>query len=32
MEITKIPDAEFNIMVIRMLKGIRGRMDNLSDN
>ena len=32
MEATKIPDAEFKIIVIRMLKDLRGGMDDLSEN
>ena len=32
MEATKITDAEFKIMVIRMLKNLKGRMDDLSEN
>ena len=30
MEVTKIPDLEFKIMVIRKLKDLRGRMDDLN--
>ena len=30
MKATKIPDAEFKTMVIRMLKEIKGKMDKLS--
>ena len=32
MEATKIPDAEFKIILIRMLKDLRGKMDDLSKN
>ena len=32
MEATKIPDAEFKTMVIRMLKELRKRMDDLIEN
>ena len=32
MQATKIPDAEFKTMVIRLLKDLRGRKDNLSEN
>ena len=31
-EATKIPNAEFRTMVIRMLKNPRGRMDDFSEN
>ena len=30
MEERKIPDTEFKTMVIKMLKDLRGRMDDLS--
>ena len=32
LEATKIPDAEFKTMVIKMLKDLRGTIDNLSEN
>ena len=32
MEATKILDVEFKTMVIRMLKDLRGTMDDISDN
>ena len=32
MKLTKIPDVEFKITVIRMLKDLKGRMDDLSEN
>ena len=32
MEISKILDAEFKTLVIRMLKELRGRVDELSEN
>ena len=32
MESTKIPDAEFKTVVIKMLKDIRGRMDDFTEN
>ena len=32
MESTKIPDAEFKTIVIRMLKDLRRRIDDLSRN
>ena len=32
MEANQIPDAEFKIIVIRMHKDLRGRMDDLSEN
>ena len=32
MKISNLPDTEFKTMVIRMLKGLRGRMDELSEN
>ena len=32
MEATKIPDAEFKTMVIKMLKDLRGGMDDPSEN
>ena len=32
MEATEIPDVEFKTMVIRMLKNLKGRMDDLSEN
>ena len=32
MEETKILDAEFKIMIVRMLKDVRERMDDLSQN
>ena len=32
METTKIPHAEFKTMVIRMLRDLRGRMFDLSEN
>lgn len=31
-EATEIPDAEFKIMVIKMLKDLRGRMVDLNEN
>ena len=32
MEATKIPNVQFKRMVIRMLRDLRGRMDDLSNN
>lgn len=32
MEATKIQDAEFETMVMRMLKDHKGRMDDISEN
>ena len=32
MDATKIPDAEFKTIAIRMIKALRGRMDNLREN
>ena len=32
MEATQIPDAELKIMVIRMVKKLRGRIDDLTEN
>ena len=32
MEAIKIPDAEFKTMVMRILKDLRVRMDDLSEN
>lgn len=32
MEATKIPDAELQTMVLRMLKDLSGRMDYLNEN
>lgn len=32
MKATKMPHVEFKRLVIRMLKGLRERMDNLSKN
>ena len=32
MEANNLPDTEFKTMLIRMLKELRGRMDELSDN
>ena len=32
MEATKTLDAEFKTMVIKMLKDLRGTIDNLSEN
>ena len=32
MEATKTPDSEIKTMVIRMLRDLRGRMDDLSEN
>lgn len=29
---TKITDAEFKVMVIRIIKNLRGGMDDLSEN
>ena len=31
-EATKIPDAGFKTMVIKMLKDLKGRVNDLSDN
>ena len=32
MEASNLPDKEFETIVIRMLKELRGRMDEFSDN
>ena len=32
MKATKIPDTEFKTVVIRLLKDLRGRMDDLREN
>ena len=32
MEMSNLPDAEFKILVIRMLNELRGRIDNFSEN
>jgi len=32
MEISNIPDKEFKVMVIKMLTGLKRRVDKLSEN
>lgn len=32
MDATELPEAEFKTMIIRMLRKLRGRMCNLSEN
>lgn len=32
MEVTKVSDAKFKPMVIRVLKNLMGRMDDISEN